>query len=110
MSDPDEVRVLGRGKKSGPAVPGNPDTSKIYQVGHSVEVDCRPAIKEYINGIRRTGPTVRFVVRGHWRDQACGPRLSERRQKWIEPYWKGPEDGAINVRAHIMNEKNGDGM
>ena len=105
MSDPNEVHELGRGKKSGgPTVPGNPDTSKIYRVGHAVEVDCRPAVQEYLYGIRRSGPTVRFVVRGHWRDQACGSRLSERRQKWIEPYWKGPGDGAINVRPHVLKE------
>jgi len=27
-------------------------------------------------------------VRGHWRDQACGPRHSERMEIWIEPYFK----------------------
>jgi hypothetical protein len=33
----------------------------------------------------------RFMVRGHWRRQACGPGMKERRLKWIAPYWKGPE-------------------
>jgi hypothetical protein len=105
MSDPDEVHELSRGKRSGLSpTPGNPDTSKIYRVGHPVDVDCRQAVSEYISGERRSGPTVRFVVRGHWRDQACGPGLSERRQKWIVPYWKGPEIGAINVRPHVVKE------
>lgn len=31
----------------------------------------------------------RHVVRGHWRNQACGPALSKRRLQWIEPHWKG---------------------
>jgi hypothetical protein len=35
----------------------------------------------------------RFVVRGHWRNQACGPGRKDRRLTWIEPYWKGPTDG-----------------
>ena len=36
--------------------------------------------------------TVRFVVRGHWRNQWY-PSLGEHRQIWISPYVKGP-DGA----------------
>ncbi|GHJ34290.1 hypothetical protein TPA0910_87230 [Streptomyces hygroscopicus subsp. sporocinereus] len=32
----------------------------------------------------------RWVVSGHWRNQACGPGLSERRQTWIPSYVKGP--------------------
>jgi hypothetical protein len=102
MSDPNEVRTVGRNKSALETVPGDPDTSKIYRVGHAVEVDCRQAVHEFLVGMRRTGPTVRFVVRGHWRDQACGPRLGERRKKWIEPYWKGPEAGAINVRPYVV--------
>lgn len=43
----------------------------------------------------------RFVVRGHWRDQACGPGRQMRRRMWIQPYWKGPELG--EKLAHIYN-------
>lgn len=35
----------------------------------------------------------RHVVRGHWRQQPHGPARSERRLQWIEPHWRGPEDG-----------------
>ena len=35
----------------------------------------------------------RFVVSGHWRDQAHGPDRSLRRRTWITSYLKGP-DGA----------------
>jgi len=28
-------------------------------------------------------------VRGFWRDQACGPKYSERKEIWIEPFWRG---------------------
>jgi len=34
----------------------------------------------------------RFIVRGHWRNQAYGPERSLRRKQWIFPFWKGPED------------------
>lgn len=33
----------------------------------------------------------RFMVRGHWRKQPCGPGLSERKLLYIQPYYKGPE-------------------
>lgn len=33
----------------------------------------------------------RFIVRGHWRQQAFGENMKERRRMWIKPYWKGPE-------------------
>jgi len=34
----------------------------------------------------------RFVVRGHYRRQACGEGRQERKTIWIRPHWKGPED------------------
>ena len=37
----------------------------------------------------------RKIVRGHWRNQPCGKGFSERRRKWIEPYFKGPETGDV---------------
>lgn len=40
---------------------------------------------------------VRWVVSGHWRNQACGVNLSERRIVWIDPYVKGPEDAPLKV-------------
>jgi hypothetical protein len=46
------------------------------------ELPCPNDSREY---------AVRFIVRGHWRNQACGPGLSERRLVWIKPYYKGPE-------------------
>lgn len=30
----------------------------------------------------------RFMVRGHWRRAA--PGWTDKRMRWIEPYWKGP--------------------
>lgn len=34
----------------------------------------------------------RVLVSGHWRNQAVGPRWSERRWILIEPFYRGPED------------------
>lgn len=43
----------------------------------------------------------RWVVRGHWRWQACGVGRSERRRIWIAPFIKGPEDAPLAVRDHV---------
>lgn len=39
--------------------------------------------------------STRWVVRGHWRQQAHGPGRSQRRTQWIESYIKGPEDAPL---------------
>jgi len=33
-------------------------------------------------------------VRGHYRNQVHGPGHRDRKLIWIEPFWKGPENGA----------------
>lgn len=45
--------------------------------------------------------TVRHVVRGHWRLQACGPKLAWRRPTWIAPHWRGPDDGPVDLRPKV---------
>ena len=42
----------------------------------------------------------RFMVRGHYRNQAHGPNRSLRTAKWIAPFWKGPEEGARLVHTY----------
>lgn len=37
---------------------------------------------------RRPSLRCQHVVRGHWRDQPCGPRLSTVRETWIRPHWR----------------------
>ncbi len=108
MSDPSAVRREGpkmagwvRGPAPIPRAAKQPVT-RTYVVGRPIKLDCREALKEYVEGRRSSSPTVQFLVRGHWRNQACGPRLTERKMTWIEPYWKGPEDAPINVRPHVV--------
>jgi hypothetical protein len=45
----------------------------------------------------------RFIVRGHWRRQACGLNRAERRPKWIAPFWKGPKDGPELQRLYALD-------
>jgi hypothetical protein len=45
--------------------------------------------------------TRRWLVRGHWRQQACGPQRSQRRPTWIAPYIKGPGEAPLIVTDHV---------
>jgi hypothetical protein len=40
-----------------------------------------------------------WVVRGHWRQQACGPEFSERRPVFVLPYVKGDPDKPLKAAA-----------
>lgn len=108
MSDPDQIKQIGKHPKGWSAGPGRRSKEPIYRVfrvGKPVVIDCRPALQDFLRGIRKgSAPTVQFLVRGHWRNQACGPRMTQRRPTWIEPYWKGPEDAPINVRPHAIDD------
>jgi hypothetical protein len=44
----------------------------------------------------------RFIVRGHWRNQAYGAGRAERRSQWIKPFWKGPELAEIVSRPYLV--------
>jgi hypothetical protein len=41
----------------------------------------------------------RWIVSGHWRQQACGPRRRLRRPLWVTPYVKGPQDKPLKPEA-----------
>lgn len=45
----------------------------------------------------------RFLVRGHWRNQAVGPGRRERALIWIEPHWKGPDLAEITSRPYLVD-------
>ena len=45
----------------------------------------------------------RFVVRGHWRNQAVGPLRSRRERIWIKPHFKGPEDAQVIHRTYAVD-------
>lgn len=48
--------------------------------------------------------TKRFRVRGHWRNQPCGPRWSERKHIFVAPHWKGPTFAELLERNYIVKE------
>lgn len=45
---------------------------------------------------------LRVRVQGHWKKQFHGPKRSLRKLIWIQPYWKGPEEGAMRQAVHRL--------
>lgn len=50
----------------------------------------------------------RWVVRGHWRSQPCGPQRSERRAVYIAPHIKGPDGAPLlhGEKVHVVSNPN----
>lgn len=71
-----------------------------FQLTRDVKVDCRDAVRAYSQGKTHASPTVQTLVRGHWKQQTCGKGGSERKNIFVEPYWRGPEDAHIALRKH----------
>lgn len=65
-----------------------------YDVGRCVKLDA--GIRAALLGTGGTGKSwraaQRFIVRGHWRNQAHGEGRALRKRLWIEPHWKGPDN------------------
>lgn len=104
MSNPEDVKPMGKHPTGWTKGPGRSDEPllRAFMLGRDVKVDCRPALKDYLDGRKRSLMTVQFLVRGHWRNQAFGEGLQQRKSIWIEPHWKGPEDALILSRGHQL--------
>jgi hypothetical protein len=74
-------------------------TAWSFELKRDVKVDCRSWVRDYVSS-GGTSPSVRSLVRGHQKRQRYGPGGALRKWIHIEPYWKGPLDGPIAVRAH----------
>lgn len=79
--------------------PGSPPRAWTFVLKRDVRVDARGAVRDYVAG-SGTAPSVQVLVRGHWKRQRHGERHSLTKWIHVEPYWRGPEDAPIAVRAH----------
>lgn len=75
-----------------------------FQLTRDVKVDCRDAVRAYSQGRTHASPSVQCLVRGHWKQQTCGKGGSERKNIFVEPYWRGPEDAHIALRKHVVSD------
>lgn len=78
--------------------------SWVFNLTRDVKVDVRQAVRDYLSG---TGSslTLQHLVRGHYKRQAHGKDLQERKWIHVEPYWRGPEDAPIALRSHVIGGK-----
>jgi len=74
--------------------------AEVWRISAPIDLDLRQTVSESWSGVSgsRSAPRVQFIVRGHWRNQVCGPSNSQRRMQWVEPYWKGPEGTVALLR------------
>ena len=59
----------------------------IYLVGNSFSLDDKRVAEELSQEDHKPG--LRHIVRGHWRNQACGPGHTRRRLVFVQPFWRG---------------------
>lgn len=78
-----------------------PDEVKHWEIGRDVRIDPR-LIQSARGGSREIAFHIenRFIVRGHYRNQAHGVGRAERKRIWVQPFWKGPEEGARIVHTY----------
>jgi len=70
---------------------------KVYIVGGMTKLS-----REYETASQQRQLLVRFRVRGHFRHQACGPGLAERKLIWIAPFWKGPTYAELIEKGYMV--------
>jgi hypothetical protein len=72
-----------------------------WTIGRTIKIDPE-LVRVARGGAREIAFRIksRFVVRGHYRNQAHGPNHSLRTTRWIAPFFKGPEEGARLVHTY----------
>lgn len=71
-----------------------------HVLGKSIVIDH--SVTELVgdNKSNNNRHTKQWWVRGHWRNQAYGNKLKERKLIWIQPYLKGEGDGEVNPKPY----------
>ncbi len=110
ISDPAEHRKPGTQKpqtKHGKQrSTGEPNFEQArFLLAKPVSIDLREHVAAAASGRTHSAPKVQFLVRGHWREQVHGPKRALRKRIWIEPFWKGPEEARILLRAHALEKE-----
>lgn len=97
---PRQVEKSNRKKRK----PAPESKLKHWEVGRTIKLDPR-LIRAARGGSREIALKIktRFIVRGHYRNQAHGPNRSLRTERWIAPFWKGPEEGARVVHTYKLD-------
>lgn len=112
LSDPDQYKKQSLSKNEGSfkktkRTSGAPELNNArYMLSAPVQVDLRDVVHAVQRGEKRKGGkiTAQFLVRGHWKNQACGPKLSLHKRIWLQPFWKGEESTRILLRDYVIKD------
>lgn len=75
-----------------------PPRHRVVVVGRPIDVDMRPALRQFFTGDRSSIPAFQTQVRGHYKRQVIGVGRSGRKVIWLMPYWRGPKAAPILTR------------
>lgn len=99
-NDPDVVEVFNkkrkgkkRKKKMKPSIGKKSDTSILdfIYVGKNAESTDQEKEAQQNKNFPSGKINVRFIARGHWRNQPYGPGLKKKKLIWVKPYYQGPD-------------------
>ena len=62
-------------------------------------------VREYLEGKSHRSPSVQVLVSGHYKMQPHGTKNSLRKLIWRAPFWRGPDDAPIPIRAHVLGKE-----
>lgn len=65
---------------------------RTWEVGRAVRIsrEVREAADAIVRGHASSAPSIRSIVRGHFRNQAHGKGRAERKRIYVKPFWRGP--------------------
>lgn len=72
----------------------------VFKVGHKIVIS-REEKEMYDSAVNNSVIAARFIVQGHFRNQAYGEGFSKRKLIFIEPFWKGSEYAEYINKPHI---------
>lgn len=111
LSNPDDYKKhkssASSPKPKHPRSSGAPDFGQArFLLSAPITIDMRQHLRAALSGKKHSGgaQAVQFLVRGHWRNQAHGSRLSLRKTIRIQPFWKGNEDARVLLRNYKVKE------
>jgi hypothetical protein len=108
LSDPSKLREARRtqAKRQATRLGKEPvPLTRNFIVGAPTTVRVHEALLEFIEqgSKRRGGPTVRSLVRGHWRGVRYGHELVYKKAVFVEPYWRSLENADALLRPHVVS-------
>jgi hypothetical protein len=75
---------------------------RMFLVGHSIVLSRQEREMYESKGEGTWRTSYRFIVQGHWRNQAHGPKMSQRKLIFIEPHYKGPSFTDVVNNPHVV--------